>query len=260
MTRTSAIAAGLWLIAAAMASTTAYAENWKKNDPERPQPPSVVPRGAVLGMAAPSDATVLFDGSNLDAWNVPAASGWSIRDGTLIPGGRVFNNMMSKARFGDIQLHLEFREPSPPRGKGQERGNSGVFLMGRFEIQIVDPIENPTYADGTMAAIYGETPPLVIAARRSGQWQSLDIYFEAPHANGASVTAPAYVTVVLNGVLVHNHQVIHGDTGSKATSPPSYLTAATDGPIGLQDHGSPTTRVAFRQIWVRPLGKSADER
>ncbi len=233
---------------------------WAPNDPGRPLPPTLEPRGAVLGLAPPPDATVLFDGHGLGAWEVASnAGGWTEQDGVMIPGGFRFNKLLSKARFGSMQLHLEFREPSPAAGSGQHRGNSGVFLMGVYEIQLLDSVDNPTYADGTLGAIYGQTPPRVIAARAPGEWQSLDVIFDAPRFAGARVQSPPYATVILNGIVIHDHQEIYGDTSSRPT-PLGFATRLEEGPIGLQDHGTATDRVAFRNIWVRPIGATLDVR
>lgn len=247
------------VLAAPTTMHPAGAAEWRTNDPARPQPPTLLPRQAVLDLRPPADAIVLFDGSGLDAWIVPPDSGWASRGGSLLPGGRVFNKLLSRESFGDLQLHLEFRTPTPPSGEGQHRGNSGVFLMGVYEIQILDSFNNPTYADGTLGAVYGQTPPLVLAPRPPGVWQSFDIYFQAPRIADGAVVEPPYVTVVLNGIVVQQHQRIFGDTSSKP-EPAAYHTVASTGPIGLQDHGSADCRVAFRNIWVRALGNHAGGR
>ena len=157
----------------------------------------------------------------------------------------------TKERFGDIQLHLEFATPAQPSGNGQARGNSGVFLMGRFEIQILDSYHNPTYPDGQAAAVYGQHPPLVNASRPPGEWQTYDILFTAPRfaADGA-LRKPAYVTVLHNGVLVQDHAECYGPTGHRISPRYSPQDAATTGPLKLQDHHNP---IRFRNIWVRPL-------
>jgi hypothetical protein len=253
---TLALVAATTIAPLATADAPTSAHRWARNDPARPQPPVLIPKSAVLGLRPPADATVLFDGRGLDAWAVPPASGWNVKAGILYPGGIKDNHLVTRATFGSLQLHLEFRTPFPPVGEGQHRGNSGVFLMGVYEIQIVDSVDNPTYADGLPGAVYGQTPPRVVAARPPGEWQSLDIYFEPPQFAGDAIVAPPYVTVILNGILVQDHQPIFGDT---KFDPPRYLTRASEGPIGLQDHGAPTDLVGFRNIWVRSLGAVADE-
>jgi hypothetical protein len=237
--------------------TTVSPGRWARNDPARPQPPERVPGGAVLGLAPPPDAIVLFDGRSLEAWVIPPGSGWAIRDGVLVPGGLIDNHLETRQRFGSLQLHLEFRTPFPAAGEGQHRGNSGVFLLGVYEIQIVDSFRNPTYADGLPGAIYGQVPPSVVAVRPPGEWQSLDIVFDAPRFDHERLVSPPFVTVLLNGIVVQNHQQILGDT---KFDPPAYRTRANEGPIGLQDHGAMTDLVGFRNIWVRPIATADDAR
>ncbi|WP_241241898.1 3-keto-disaccharide hydrolase [Sphingobium algorifonticola] len=222
---------------------------WRVHDADRPAPPVVTP-GTVA--AAPSDATILFDGRSLDAWTATGAP-WPIADGAFsVPartaGGRE-STLVSKQAFGDVQLHLEFRSPNPPEKSSQDRGNSGIWFMQRYEVQILDGYRNPTYADGTVGAIYGWKPPLVNAARPPGEWQSYDIVFERPRfgADGTLVR-PAYVTVFLNGVLVQNRQRMLGATVWRKVA--TYVPHGDAAPIQLQDHDSP---VSFRNIWVRPL-------
>jgi hypothetical protein len=171
---------------------------------------------------------------------------WSIAGGVLQSGK---GYLRTRAEFSDIQLHLEFATPAEIKGAGQGRGNSGVFLAGVFEIQVLDSFENPTYADGQAAALYGQHPPLVNASRPPGEWQSYDIVFIAPRfsADGTLVT-PATVTVLHNGILVHHSRPFWGPTAHKRIDP--YVPATARGPIRLQDHGNP---VKFRNIWVRSL-------
>jgi hypothetical protein len=227
---------------------------WPPNDLARPQPPRMPVSGALLGVPAPPDALVLYDGRGLGQWNLAADphSGWHQSRGLMLPGGKVFNWLFSKRSFGSVQVHLEFREPAPARGNGQERGNSGVRLMGVYEIQILDADHNRTYADGLPGAVYGQTPPIVVPVRRPGQWQSLDILFDAPRFEAERLVRPPRVTVLLDGIVVQDHQVIFGDTSAHKV-PLGYVTRTDRGPIGLQDHGEPTSIVAFRNIWVRPL-------
>jgi 3-keto-disaccharide hydrolase len=209
---------------------------------------------ATLGAPAPSDALVLYDGHGLAQWNLTADphGGWHQSREVMLPGGKVFNWLFSKRSFGSVQLHLEFREPDPPGGSGQERGNSGVRLMGVYEIQILDADHNRTYADGLPGAVYGQTPPLIVPVMHPGRWQSLDILFDAPRFQGKRLLRPPYVTVLLDGIVVQDHQAIFGNTSANKI-PLGYVTRAARGPIGLQDHGQPSSIVAFRDIWVRPL-------
>lgn len=227
---------------------------WKVHDADRPHPEVVTP-GATPG-APPSDAVVLFDGTSLDAWE-PTGQPWHLENGVVtVPAreeGEEASTLVSKQSFGDVQLHLEFRSPNPPEKSSQDRGNSGVWFMERYEVQILDGYDNPTYADGTVGAIYGWKPPLVNASRKPGEWQSYDIVFERPRfAADGSVERPAYVTVFLNGVLVQNRQPFLGSTIWRDVG--KYEAHADAAPIQLQDHDSP---VSFRNIWVRPLSEAA---
>ena len=213
---------------------------WRVHDSSRPRPAMVTP-GATPG-APPSDAVVLFDGKDLSKWN----SKWKLENGYVecIPhqGG-----MRTKDAFGDIQLHLEWASPSIIEGKSQDRGNSGILLMGLYEVQVLDSWENPTYADGQAAAIYGQYPPLVNASRRPGEWQTYDIIFEAPKFDGEKLVRPAYVTVLQNGILVQNHEEIKGTTPHAQVG---VYKAHGDQPLELQNHN---TKVRYRNIWVRNL-------
>lgn len=227
---------------------------WPPNDMSRPQPPRMPVSAAILGVPPPPDAVVLYDGHGLGQWNLAADphSGWHQSHGLMLPGGRIFNWLFSRDSFGSVQLHLEFREPYPARGEGQERGNSGVRLMGVYEIQILDADHDQTYADGLAGAVYAQTPPLVLPVMRPGKWQSLDILFDAPRFQGQRLLRPAYVTVLLDGIVVQDHQEIFGNTSANRI-PLGYVTRSDRGPVGLQDHGEASSLVAFRNIWVRPL-------
>ncbi len=227
---------------------------WRVHDADRPAPAVVAP-AAVAG-GAPADAVVLFDGRSTDAWRGDRGP-WPIRDGTLVVPARASsggeNNLVTKQSFGDVQLHLEFRSPNPPAKASQDRGNSGIWFMQRYEVQILDAYRNPTYADGTVGAVYGWKPPLVNAARRPGEWQSYDIVFERPRFGGdGKLLRPAYFTAFLNGVLVQNHQAMLGTTIWRQVA--HYEAHGDAAPIQLQDHDSP---VAFRNIWVRRLDDAA---
>jgi len=190
----------------------------------------------------PSDAVVLFDGTDLSAWN--GGERWSVVDGVAVVGK---GQITTKEQFGDCQVHIEWSAPTPPRGSGQGRGNSGVFLMGIYELQVLDSYENETYHDGQAGAIYKQTPPAVNAMRPPGQWNSYDIFWTAPRfEEDGSLASPAYITVMHNGVLILNHFELKGDT--PFNRPPKYSKHAPVGPISLQDHGDP---IRFRNIWVR---------
>ncbi|HVJ03926.1 MAG TPA: DUF1080 domain-containing protein [Sphingomonas sp.] len=229
---------------------------WHVHDSDRPAPVLVTPAANPGG--APSDAIVLFDGRSTDAWRAERTP-WPVADGAMTAPSRAAsggeNNLISKQSFGDVQLHLEFRSPNPPTRSSQDRGNSGIWFMQRYEVQILDGYQNPTYADGTVGAIYGWKPPLVNAARRPGEWQSYDIVFERPRfAADGKLLRPAYVTAFLNGVLVQNHQPMLGTTIWRQVA--SYKPHPDAAPLQLQDHDSP---VSFRNIWVRPLPEAATD-
>ena len=227
---------------------------WRVHDADRPAPVAVAPAAAPGG--PPADAIVLFDGRSLDAWK-PDRIAWPIENGVLIIPSRAKsggeNNLVSKQSFGDVQMHLEFRSPYPPTKSSQDRGNSGIWFMQRYEVQILDGSQNPTYADGTVGAVYGWKPPLVNPSRAPGEWQSYDIVFERPRFTpDGMLLRPAYITALLNGVLVQNRQPLLGTTVWKKVA--RYEPHADAAPIHLQDHGSP---VPFRNIWLRPLPEAA---
>jgi hypothetical protein len=231
---------------------------WHVHDPDRPAPAVITPAPVRDGApgGAPSDAVVLFSGTSLDAWRGERGP-WTVENGVMtVPpraqsGGE--NNLISKQEFGDVQLHLEFRSPNPPEKSSQDRGNSGIWFMQRYEVQILDSYENPTYADGTVGAVYAWKPPLVNPSRPPGEWQSYDIVFERPRFDAkGGLVRPAYVTVLLNGVLVQNHQAMLGTTAWRKVA--AYQAHGDKAPIQLQDHNSP---VSFRNIWVRPLPEEA---
>ena len=158
------------------------------------------------------------------------------------------SDITTKDSFGDYQLHVEFATPEKVSGSGQGRGNSGVFLANRYEVQILDSFDNKTYFDGQCASLYKQSPPMVNACRRPGEWQSYDIIFTAPRFNGTALDKPAVVTVIHNGIVVHHATAYLGPTAHKVINP--YVPANATGPIRLQDHGNP---VRFRNIWIRPL-------
>jgi hypothetical protein len=215
-----------------------------------PKPPIInaIPVGEP--MPPPSDAIVLFDGKHLDAWRSADGSParWRVKSGYIetVPG----TGTLATARgFGDVQLHVEWATPAPPRGEDQDRGNSGVYLMGKYEVQVLDSYGSLTYPDGQAGAIYGQYPPLVNASLPPGQWQSFDIVFRRPRFDGSGkLLQPAVVTVFHNGVLIQDAVVLTGPT--KHTTRPPYEAHADRLPITLQDHEHP---VRYRNIWVREL-------
>lgn len=223
---------------------------WLAHDMQRPRPAVVKPGKLSLPADAPSDAVILFDGTDLSKWR-DAEGGpakWKVVEGsieTVANSGYLF----SADRFGDVQLHIEWATPAPASGRSQARGNSGVFLMGLYEVQVLDSYENETYADGQAAAIYGQYPPLVNACLPPGEWQSYDIVFRRPrfHADGRLDRA-ARITVIHNGILVQDHVELWGPTTWMQNLP--YTSHPDKLPISLQDHGNP---VHFRNIWVREL-------
>jgi hypothetical protein len=217
------------------------------HDAKRPQPPLVEASGAVV-VKPPSDAKILFDGTSLDAWTTDGKEpAFVIQDGVMVANSK---NIQTKEKFGAIQLHFEWRLPAGREVDGQKGGNSGVFLMGLYEVQVLQSHNNPTYADGTAGALYGQYPPLVNATSPQGEWQSYDIAFEPPVYDGGKVTKPAKVTVIHNGVVVQHGESYMGPTKWKQLSSYPKNHPAT-GPIALQFHGDP---MEFRNIWVRPLG------
>ena len=226
-------------------------QKWKSKDRNRPAP-AVADPGApgteTSAGRAPSDATVLFDGKDLSQWTQKDGSPakWKVADGyfEVVPKTK---DIITKQPFGDMQLHVEFREPAPPVGEDQDRGNSGVIIMGLYEIQVLDSYQSKTYPDGQGGAVYGQYPPLVNVSRPPGQWQTYDIIFHAPRFDDSGkLLRPAHVTVLQNGVLVQDNVEIHGPT---ATGEP-YKAHAAKLPLDLQDHNHP---VRYRNIWVREL-------
>jgi hypothetical protein len=211
-------------------------------------PPVVTP--GTTNADPPSDAVVLFDGTDLSKWT--NGERWTVKDGAAITGRGVIT---SKEHFGDCQVHIEWSAAMPAKGSGQGRSNSGVFLMGIYEIQVLDSYENETYHDGQAGAIYKQTPPAVNVMRPPGQWNTYDIFWTAPRfGDDGKLISPAYMTAVHNGVLILNHFELKGDT--PFDRPPAYNQHAAKGPISLQDHGNP---VRFRNIWVREFKAAKGE-
>jgi hypothetical protein len=241
------------------------------HDPARPHPPVVSPAPQPGG--APSDAIVLFDGKDLSKWtfdrrptgganrqmteemrarmkkameNAPPL-GWKVADGYVEVVPRA-GDMLTKEKFGDAQLHVEFQMPENIQGKSQNRGNSGILLQSRYEVQVLDSYQSPTYADGQLGAVYGQWPPLVNAARKPGEWQSYDIVFEAPKFEGEKLVKPAYFTVFLNGLLLHNHKESMGPMVYRQVA--QYTPQPAEDSLMLQNHSQP---VRYRNIWIRRL-------
>jgi len=226
-------------------------QKWKVHDIDRPHPRMVTP-GSQPG-APPSDAIVLFDGKNLSKWDNIGKKGqvtpasWKVGNGYFECVGGT-GDLVTKEKFGDIQLHIEWASPEVIKGSSQSRGNSGVLIMHRYEIQVLDSWNNLTYADGQAGSIYGQWPPLVNASRPTGQYNVYDIVFKAPKFEGGKVVKPAYATVFENGILLHDHQEIIGGMVHRQVA--HYEPHAAEEPLGLQDHGTP---VRYRNIWVRKL-------
>jgi hypothetical protein len=226
---------------------------WKPNDLDRPLPQVIEPGTASAQDAPgrpPSDAIVLFDGTNLSQWagEDGQVAKWKVADGyvEVVPHSGYVH---TRQPFGDCQLHVEFAEPMPPVGEDQGRGNSGVFLMGLYEVQVLDSYQSKTYADGQASGVYGQFPPQVNASRAPGQWQTYDIIFHGPRFDGdGKVLRPARVTVLHNGVLVQDNVELSGPTAHHQRPP--YKATPDKLPLSLQDHGNP---VRFRNIWIREL-------
>ena len=219
---------------------------WRVHDKARPVP-EVVDPGPLQPCPPPPDAVVLFDGSGLGAWKGREGDAcWTLAGEFMEVDGS--GDIETREHFGDLQLHLEWASPEEVQGESQGRGNSGVFLMGRYEIQILDSYENRSYADGQAAALYGQRPPDVNACRAPGEWQSFDVLFRAPRFAGEELVSPGVVTVLHNGLVVHHAVPFLGATAHRALA--SYAAHAAEGPIKLQDHGNP---VRFRNVWVRRL-------
>ncbi len=231
-------------------------QKWKVHDIDRPHPPVVTP-GSEPGKP-PSDAIVLFDGTDLSKWQVnghgenrgkvlPAS--WKVADGYMeVIGGS--GSIYTKEKFGDVQLHVEWASPADADGSSQWRGNSGILLMSRYEIQVLDSYNNKTYADGQAGALYGQWPPLVNASRKPGEWQTYDILWEAPHFAKGKLAKPAYVTVLHNGVMLHHHKEVIGTMEHRIVG--KYTAHEAEEPLMLQDHDTP---VRYRNIWIRRIGK-----
>jgi hypothetical protein len=252
------IAMGVSVIIAGMRvdALAAGAKKWAIHDRSRPQPPVIAPGTSSTQEKAgqpPSDAIVLFDGKDLSNWE--SAKGgpakWKVGKGyfEVAPGT---GDIRTKQAFGDCQLHVEWASPNPPHGEDQDRGNSGVYLMGLYEIQVLDSYHSKTYPDGQAGAVYGQYPPEVNACRPPGEWQTYDVVFHGPRFDSAGkLLRPATVTVLQNGVLVQDHVTLTGPTMHKQRPP--YHVHPDKLPLELQDHNHP---VRFRNLWVREIPES----
>jgi hypothetical protein len=223
---------------------------WRVHDLNRPHPKLVTPG---TNDSAPSDALVLFDGTNLSHWTglkqgAPIDPPWKVENGYMevVPNS---TDLATKEKFGDMQLHIEWATPAKVEGESQDRGNSGVIIMGRYEVQVLDSYENVTYADGQAASMYGQYPPLVNVSRKPGEWQTYDIIWEAPRFENGKLLKPAYLTLFHNGVVVHNHEAYIGTAEHRRVG--HYTPHGAEESLVLQNHG---TKVRFRNIWVRKLG------
>jgi hypothetical protein len=230
-------------------------QKWRVHDRTRPQPRKVTPGLPMAIELPPSDAIVLFDGKNLSQWNGSGRGGaigeprWKVENGyvEMVPGT---GGLVTKDKFGDIQLHIEWVTPTgaDPSRVGQQRGNSGIVLMGRYEIQVLSSFDNPTYPDGAAGSIYGMYPPMVNPCRPEGEWNSYDIIFESPHFEGEKLVKPACVTLFFNSVLVHHRVELLGSTAVEPIA--KYQPHPPEEPFSLQAHAGP---VRYRNIWVRRL-------
>ena len=219
--------------------------DWFVHDPNRPQPKVVTPKTPqpTLGQKPPEGAIVLFDGTGLTKWT---GGKWKVENGYMevVKGG----SLRTVEPLGSGHYHIEWASPEEVKGNGQGRGNSGVIIMGRYEIQVLDSYDNVTYPDGQAASIYGQYPPDVNACLPPGQWQTYDIYFHAPQfADDGSVTRPAYVTVIHNGIKVHDNRELLGAVSHRKAC--KYRPHGDKDPLTLQDHGNP---VRYRNIWFVP--------
>jgi len=225
-------------------------QRWKVHDSDRPRPAVVTPSEVPGG--PPSDATVLFDGKSLAGWTFAGKRDrpkmdWKLENGYMevAPGA---GDAVTKEVFGDMQLHIEWSPPTEISGDSQWRANSGVLIMGKYEIQVLDSYNNPTYADGQAGAVYGQYPPLVNPIRKPGQWNVYDIIWEAPRFRGSDLAKPAYVTVIFNGVLVQHRREVIGRMSHRVVG--TYEAHDPLLPLALQDHDVP---VRYRNIWARRL-------
>ena len=232
----------------ALVSSAAIAQEPGPFPPPKIEPPIITP--GKTNADPPSDAIVLFGGRDLSRWraNDGGPAKWTIKDGYIevAPGA---GDITTSDKFGDVQLHIEWATPAVPKGEGQERGNSGVFLMGQYEVQVLDSYDNKTYFHGQAGSVYKQHAPLVNVSRKPGEWQAYDIVFHAPRFDEqGKVIDRARVTVLHNGVLIQNNAEIYGITYTDR--PALYIAHPSQEPLRLQDHGNP---VRYRNIWIRRL-------
>ena len=244
-------AAAALFVAASMSAGAQVSTQWPQHSMDRPRPPIVKP-GPFVAAPPPADAIVLFDGKSLANWrssdSTHGPAKWTVAGGYMeVASGT--GDIETRDGFGDCQLHIEWRTPTPPKGESQERGNSGVYLMATYEVQVLDSYDNVTYADGQAAAVYGQFPPLVNASRPPGEWQSYDIVWHRPHFDAEGrLVSPARITVFHNGLLAQDNVILSGPTANKRRPP--YRAHADALPLLLQNHGNP---VRFRNIWISKL-------
>lgn len=253
----------LFLALATLLTTSAMAQKPEDTEFYTPVPPVVTP-GGTIG-APPSDAVVLFGGSDLSSWtsadHPDKPADWTVANGILTVN-KTAGNIQTKKKFEDYQLHIEWRIPADIEGEGQARGNSGLFLASTgsgddgYELQILDSYKNKTYTNGQAGSIYKQGVPLVNPARMPGEWQSYDVIWTAPRFDSTgNLQSPAKVTVLFNGVLVQNDFILKGPT--QYIGQPAYRKPHGACPIKLQAHGDHSKPISFRNIWVRPLDKQA---
>jgi hypothetical protein len=240
------------VVVLASASLAVAAEQYPQHDRNRPAPRVVAP-GPEVSVPAPADAIVLFDGKDLSRWRSQKDKGpapWKVGSG-YFEVVKDTGGIETVQPFGDCQLHLEWASPNPPVGTDQDRGNSGVFFMSTYELQVLDSYQAATYPDGQAGALYGQFPPLVNATRAPGAWQAYDVVFRAPRFDPeGKLLKPARVTAFLNGVLIQDAQELLGPTSHKVRTP--YKAHADKLPLSLQDHGH---TVRFRNVWIRELAE-----
>jgi hypothetical protein len=233
---------------------------WTLHDPRRPQPNVVAPgKEFSQGAPAPSDAEVLFDGKDLSKWQNDRGgdAAWKVLDGYIETAPRG-GGIRSRGKWADFQLHVEWAAPTPAKGSGQGRGNSGVLINGMYEVQVLDSYQSKTYPDGQAGSLYGQAPPLVNANLPPGEWQTYDILFESPRWNEAGeLTKKASITVLHNGVVIHHRYEFTGGTDGISKDVPwktlaKYTRHEPAVFIALQDHANP---VRYRNIWIREIGK-----
>jgi Domain of Unknown Function (DUF1080) len=260
MSRVRVAAGAALLIVAVVAAQQGYrdtpilpGQKWHVHDPDRPHPAEITPAGAAGG--PPSDAVIVFDGKDLSHWaqhgrGIERAktvdAKWKVANGYFEVVPRT-GDLFTRESFGDSQIHIEWEEPADIKGSSQDRGNSGVYVASRYEIQVLDSYRQLTYSDGQAGALYGQWPPLVNPIRKPGEWNVYDIVYIAPRFDGPKVVQPAYITLFFNGVMVHNKQPLDGNTEHRILG---RYQPHGEAPLLLQDHGHP---VRFRNVWVRRL-------